>query len=182
MSDSHDVDLEGAGVGQGKRKLFILVGVALGGAVVAGGALFATGVLGGKSEGQAQAAEAGEQAAPDGEDGEAAAQGAPHKTKGEIKTIEIKPFAVNLADEDKSRFARVGLALVVPKDADLDQFNELIPLMQGATLPVLMATDSETLRSAKGLADTCKKLTAAAKKADPSHTLLDVSIYELVIQ
>lgn len=161
---SKDAKKEGEGEGEEKKggsKKLIIFGV-VGLLVIGGGVFAATTVLGGQEEEE-----------------EVAAEAAPPE-EGEILALES--LVVNLADTDRDRYVRVGLAAVLAKETLADDIKARLPLLRNAMLRVFVPKKSQELTKLDGLEQLHEELSEAAKGVYPNGNVLRVVVTDIVVQ
>ncbi len=96
--------------------------------------------------------------------------------------IEAGELTVNLADPGETRYARVGLAVVLAFGADSGVVGERIALLQDAALSELNGFTSDELLAPTGADELRGALTDRALEIWPDGEVLRVVLTELIVQ
>lgn len=99
--------------------------------------------------------------------------------EGEI--VEVGTMTVNLADEEVARYARVGLALLIPPESDGVAVAGKVSLIRDAALTIIMSYSSDDLLTEKGLEDLRERLTEKAFELY-GDAVVSVLLTELTVQ
>lgn len=133
-----------------------VLGAAFGGFTVAGGL---------SSEESAVEAESAEEEVTEPEEGE---------------VVEIGQLTVSL-DDSETRYARVGLAVVLDSEAVVEEVEGRFPLLKDAAVLTIADRSPDDLRSREGLEDLKASLSKIAGDIYPDGEVLRVILVEAIV-
>ena len=99
--------------------------------------------------------------------------------EGEI--VEVGTMTVNLADAEAPRYARIGLALLIPPETDGVAVAGKVSLIRDAALPIIMGYTSVELLNEAGVEELRQKLTDMAYDVY-GEQVTQVLLTELTVQ
>ena len=91
-------------------------------------------------------------------------------------------FIVNLNDEDALRYAKVGFALLMSEQVDLEVAKTRLPLVKDGILPFLMSKQSKELATPEGFEEVREALTRKAQAVYPFGQVQRAVITQLIVQ
>lgn len=111
-------------------------------------------------------------------EGESAGEAVTEPEEGEV--VEIGQLTVSL-DDSETRYARVGLAVVLNSEAVVEEVEGRFPLLKDAAVLSIAGRSPDDLRSREGLEDLKASLSEIASDIYPDGEVLRVILVEAIV-